>query len=84
MVGDRSHFHFLQLHNWTAVLNCTHNYHIAGDEQLSNSCGWILIIGNDQNYKDKYEKISYGFISILALLSSFAVNHFCIWNSYNI
>ena len=44
MVGDRSHFHFLQLHHWTAVLNCTHNYHIAGDEQLSNNYGWILMI----------------------------------------
>ena len=37
-----------------------------------------------QNYKDKYEKISYGFISILAFLSSLADNHFCIWNSYDI
>ena len=57
--------------------------------QLSHSWGWAIIKQlwmdpNDQNYKDIYEKISYGFISILALLSSFAVNHFCIWNSYNI
>ena len=39
MVGDRAHFHFLQLHHWPAVLNCSHNYHIAEDDQIK-SLGW--------------------------------------------
>ena len=74
MVGDRAHFHFLQLHHWPAVLNCSHNYHIAEDDQIK-SFGMM---------KRTHEmRISYGFISILARLSSLADNHFCIWNSYH-
>ena len=67
MVGDRSHFHFLQLHHWTAVLNCTHNYHIAGDEQFSNSCVWILIIGDDRGpivYIFHYFPLMYKFCTL--------------------
>ena len=78
---------------WPIPLSLSPAASLDGSSQLhsrlSHSWGWAIIKQlwmdpNDQNYKDIYEKISYGFISILALLSSFAVNHFCIWNSYNI
>ena len=36
MVGDRPHFHLLQLHNRTTVLNGGHDYHIAGEWGPSN------------------------------------------------
>ena len=34
MVGDRAHFHLLQLHHRSAVLNGSHDYHIAGNDTL--------------------------------------------------
>ena len=78
---------------WPIPLSLSPAASLDGSSQLhsrlSHSWGWAIIKQlwmdpNDQNYKDIYEKISYGFISILALLSSLADNHFCIWNSYNI